>query len=195
MALAYKDDVKEKILDVAQTIFGKFGFKKTTVDEIAAAARKAKSSIYYYFKSKEEIFEAVIEKEASLIRVDVIKILESNIDSIDKIKQYMLVRMKALTELVNFNDAYKNQYLDHLPFIEKIRVKYDEEEIGLIGRILKEGVDTGKFYMQDVNLTSIAIVTAMKGLEAPLFINTENSEMESRINSLLDILFYGIVVR
>ncbi len=194
MALVYKDDVREKILEVAQTIFGKFGYKKTTVDEIAAAARKAKSSIYYYFKSKEDIFEAVIEKEASSIREEVLKIINSTIEPVDKIKQYVLIRMKGLTELVNFNDAYRNQYFDHLPFIEKIREKYDKEEIGLIAGILNEGVAKGRFLIKDTNLTSIAIVTAMKGLEMPLFINTENYELENRVNSLLDILFYGIVV-
>jgi len=195
MANIYKDEVKERILEVAQQIFGKFGFKKTTVDEIAQATRKAKSSIYYYFKSKEDIFEAVIEKEASSIRKHVSEIINSNISTVEKLKQYMIIRMKSLTELVNFNEAYKNQFLDHMPFVEKIREKYDYEEMGLIEGILNEGVENGTFVIKDTNLTSVAIVTAMKGLEMPLFINTKNSELENRITSLLDILFFGIIKR
>ncbi|RLD78380.1 MAG: TetR/AcrR family transcriptional regulator, partial [Bacteroidetes bacterium] len=70
-----QDDIKENILDVAQSIFRKYGFKKTTMDEIAKAARKGKSTLYYYFKSKEEIFAAVIEKEGNYMQNELMRIV------------------------------------------------------------------------------------------------------------------------
>lgn len=63
-----KDQVRNNIIRAAGTIFSKFGFRKTTMDEIARAAGKGKSSIYYYFSSKEEIFEAVVVKEARTLK-------------------------------------------------------------------------------------------------------------------------------
>ena len=59
-----KEEVRTHIVGVARKIFTRYGFRKTTMEEIAAASRKGKSSIYYYFKSKEEIFRAVVEREA-----------------------------------------------------------------------------------------------------------------------------------
>ncbi|HNX67284.1 MAG TPA: helix-turn-helix domain-containing protein, partial [Bacteroidales bacterium] len=59
-----KDDAKAKIVEIAREIFTRFGFKKTTMEEIAVASRKGKSSIYYYFTSKEDVFKAVVEREA-----------------------------------------------------------------------------------------------------------------------------------
>jgi len=56
------EEKKNILLQVAQSIFARFGLFKTTVDEIAKAARMGKSSIYYYFRSKEDIFKAVLEK-------------------------------------------------------------------------------------------------------------------------------------
>ena len=58
------DKKRYEIVEIAKDIFARFGFKKTTVEEIAKAARKTKSSLYYYFNNKEEIFQAVIEHEA-----------------------------------------------------------------------------------------------------------------------------------
>ena len=55
-----KDTVREEILTVAQDIFSRYGYKKTTLDDIAQAIRKGKSSLYYYFSSKEDLFQAVI---------------------------------------------------------------------------------------------------------------------------------------
>ncbi|MCD4696056.1 MAG: TetR/AcrR family transcriptional regulator [Bacteroidales bacterium] len=67
------DETRDKILNVAATIFSKFGFHKTTVDEIARAAYKAKGSVYYHFKSKEGLFQRVIDKEFQMLRGELIK--------------------------------------------------------------------------------------------------------------------------
>ncbi|MBW1764978.1 MAG: helix-turn-helix transcriptional regulator, partial [Deltaproteobacteria bacterium] len=41
-----QENIREIIINVARNIFAKFGFRKTTMEEIAQAARKGKSSIY-----------------------------------------------------------------------------------------------------------------------------------------------------
>ena len=64
----YKKDLnRENILKIAREIFSKYGFKKTTLDDIANAVRKGKSSLYYYFESKEDLFQAVILKEVNIL--------------------------------------------------------------------------------------------------------------------------------
>jgi AcrR family transcriptional regulator len=52
-------EVKDSIVKSATIFFSKYGFYKTTVDEIAKHIHKAKGGIYYYFKSKEELFNEV----------------------------------------------------------------------------------------------------------------------------------------
>ena len=61
------DDTRKKILSVASKLFSKFGFHKTSMDEIAKIARKAKGSLYYHFASKEELFKEVVSKEIVII--------------------------------------------------------------------------------------------------------------------------------
>ncbi len=193
--LSHQEEARIKIIDIARNIFSHFGFKKTTMEEIALATRKGKSSIYYYFNSKEEIFKAVVEKEADELKAELIKSISATDDPIEKLKIYILTRMRKLKKLTNFYTALKSDYLNHLVFIEEIRKKYDNDEINIIRDILREGVDTGKFSIEDPNLSAMAIVTAMKGLEVPLFISMETSNFEERMNSLLNYLFYGIVKR
>ncbi len=55
-----KDANRENILKIAREIFSKYGFKKTTLDDIANAVRKGKSSLYYYFKSKVNFLQLFI---------------------------------------------------------------------------------------------------------------------------------------
>ncbi|MCB5252007.1 MAG: TetR/AcrR family transcriptional regulator [Candidatus Cloacimonadaceae bacterium] len=54
-------DKKQIILDIATRIFSRYGYNKTSLDEIAAEAGIAKGTVYYYFPSKEELFINVVE--------------------------------------------------------------------------------------------------------------------------------------
>ena len=187
-----KEDVKNFIVNVAQKTFSHFGFKKTTVDDIAQAARKGKSSIYYYFSSKEEIFEAVVEKEATILKEELLKEVNTTDNPKEKIKKYILVRMDGIKKLGNFYNAIKNDYLSSFESVEKLRIKYDEEEHNLIKNILQDGIEKNIFYIKNIDKTAKAIVAAMKGLEIPLIISDNEHEIEDRLDDLLDILYYGI---
>ncbi len=190
-----KEEIRDHIIEAARGIFSRFGFKKTTMDEIAMAMHKGKSSIYYYFISKEEIFAAVVEKEANILRNDLHNALKDISDPKEKLKAYITTRMYGFKRLSNFYEAIKSDYLSHLDFINKIRVKYDENEIKNISDILQEGLNAEIFKIDDINLASIAIFTAIKGLEIPLFWSVDDHDLDKRIDSLLSILFYGMAKR
>ena len=190
-----KDEAKAKIVEIAREIFTRFGFKKTTMEEIATASRKGKSSIYYYFNSKEDVFKAVVEREAKEMKDELNEKVLSIEDPIDRLKAYITFRMKKLKDLSNYYAALKSEYLGHLEFVERIRKNYDQEEIKMVKQILEDGVGKEQFVVDDPSLSAVAIVTAMKGLEVPLFLSKEKSNMDNRIDNLINFLFYGIVKR
>lgn len=188
-----KEDPRELIIQVAGELFARFGYKKTTMDEIAQALRMGKSSLYYYFKSKEEVFQAVVEKEAAQLKAAILVAVNSVTDPMEKLRQYVIVRMHKFKETVNLYEAVRNDYLVHLPFIEKVRIKYDLEEVASIESILKDGQQKNIFRIEDIQLGAVAITIAMKGLEIPLLINDAENNLGLRLDKLLEILFHGIV--
>ena len=193
--MVVKEGIRDQIIESSRQIFSKYGFRKTTMDEIAQSVRKGKSSIYYYFTSKEEIYKAVIEKEAVILRNEIHDALSNIHDPVEKVKIYVTVRMKTFIALVNFYEAIKNEFLTNLDFINKIREKYDKDEMLLVEGFLKEGVLQNKFNIDNTELAAIAIVTALKGLEIPLFKYNNQINLDDRIHHLLNILFFGIVKR
>lgn len=188
-----QEDVREVIVNVAREIFARFGFKKTTMDEIAHAAHKAKSSIYHYFKSKEEIFQAIAEKEGRLFRRELIETVNKEDTPQKKLRAYFITRMHNFRNLINFYSVLKGEYLEHHNFIKKLREKYDKEEIEMISKILREGVKQKIFVIKDIDVTSLAIITALKGFEYPWMTEENSRKIEQNIDSLFDILFNGIV--
>ena len=49
------------LVDIARQLFAKKGFENTTMNDIAIASEKGRRTLYTYFKSKEEIYYAVIQ--------------------------------------------------------------------------------------------------------------------------------------
>ena len=188
-----KDQMRAQIVRAAGSIFSKFGFRKTSMEEIARAAGKGKSSIYYYFGSKEEIFEAVVIKEARLMKRELSNVIRESADPLEKLRNYILVRMKTFHQLSNFYKAIFDEGLSHFDFIEKTRQKYDQQEINTLKSIFLEGMKSGQFKREDPELVAIAIIRALKGLEIPLFWTQVNDNVEITTGEFLNILFYGIV--
>jgi AcrR family transcriptional regulator len=185
-----------KIVNIAADIFSVYGFKKATMEDIAHAAGMGKSSIYYYFNSKEEIFEAVVKNEARQLSAELEKkVINTNDNPKDKIRNYVFIRMKYLKEMVNFYEALKNDYLGNLAFTERIRKKYDTEERQTIKDILEDGVNQGIFKLKNTKLAAIVLVTFLKGLEKSIIIEQkwDMQELETNLDDILHILFYGMV--
>jgi AcrR family transcriptional regulator len=183
------------IIQVAQKIFSRYGLIKTTVDEIAKAARMGRASLYHYFKSKEDIFREVVEEENQFLKEKIQEAINKEDTPQKKIRAYVMTRMKYLNELANIHSALKDDYLDHYAFIEKIREISFRKEIETIQAILKEGEKKGVFTIHDIELTSFAIISALKGLEYPWSVEKPLPEVEENIDKLMEILFNGIVKR
>jgi len=185
--------IKDAILKAAQEIFSKYGYKKTTLDDIARYIGKGKSALYYYYKNKEEIFEAVLAYEVTQLRDELFNELDAAKNPQDKLRRYILKRMELFHNLVNFYGAIQQEYLENLSVIERIRKQYDIQEHEMISEIIKDGVDQGKFVSKNITLTASAIILAMKGFEYAFSKEKDMKKLENDIDQLLDILFYGIV--
>jgi AcrR family transcriptional regulator len=60
--MAKRGETRERIIDAASKVFFKYGFERTSVKMILEEAGVVTGSFYHFFPSKEELFEAVIEK-------------------------------------------------------------------------------------------------------------------------------------
>jgi AcrR family transcriptional regulator len=50
-----------KLLEAALTVFSRFGFRKTSMDEVARAAQVSRQGLYLHFATKEELFRATVQ--------------------------------------------------------------------------------------------------------------------------------------
>jgi AcrR family transcriptional regulator len=122
------DIVKDLIVKSATIHFSKYGFHKTTMDEIARHIHKAKGVLYYYFRSKEDLFNEVLRQELEQVKTELSRITESNDDSLTKLKKYILSRLKLLNTAVNYHETLKADFFEKYDFVKGVRNDFTKFE-------------------------------------------------------------------
>ena len=186
---------KEKILSAATSLFSRFGLEKTTMEDIAKAAKKGKSSLYYYFKSKEEVFAEVIKKEIAGLKTAIIEAIEKEDDPYNKFRKFVDSRLNYLNEKADQYTNVKDEHIKHYKFVETLTADYSNWEISTIKSIVEYGRDKGLFEVTDLHSVSQALFFALKGLEYPWAINLTRKEIEKSVEALVDVLLRGISKR
>ncbi|MFZ3033260.1 MAG: helix-turn-helix domain-containing protein [Parvibaculum sp.] len=73
------------ILDSALELFRQYGYRRTSMEDIAQAANVAKGTLYIYFKSKDELFEALARRLAAQVEADITAALALDLPFEDKV--------------------------------------------------------------------------------------------------------------
>ncbi len=190
------EDTRDKILSVANKLFSRFGFHKTSMDEIAKIARKAKGSLYYHFASKEDLFTEIVNKEIVSLKNQLSTIVENtDLSASGKMKKYFIKRMEVLNEAANYHETLKADFFEHFDFIDDIRTELDNWEKENLRKIIQQGVDANEFTaIQDMNVLLDMFIMVLKGLEIPFFLQGKYNKYSPYFEGLMGILTKGLSV-
>ena len=139
---------RQKLVDVARQLFAKNGLEATTMNDIATASGKGRRTLYTYFKSKEEIYYAVIRPQ-------------------DKIIELIYTHLSMIRETVVRNGNLRAEFFRNIWMVEKVRKHFDDAEIELFRKVYNEGKEDGEFDIDNVDLVADITHYCIKGLEVP----------------------------
>lgn len=158
---------REKFIEVARQLFARKGVENTTMNDIASASDKGRRTIYTYFKSKREIFNAVIETETDKILSRLRLIVAKPISPEEKLRQYVAIRFDSMQEIVGRNGSLKAGFFRDVRKVDRARRIISSKETALISEILEEGIKSGCFEVCNVRHRAIMIIHALHGLVVP----------------------------
>jgi len=188
------DSTKESILSVADKLFSRFGFHKTSMDEIAKIARKSKGSLYYHFASKEELFKEVVSIEMINLKNQLSSIVNNpDLTSSEKVKKYLVTRMEVLNSAANYHETLKADFFEHFHFIDDLRIELDVWEKESLKKIILQGVEKGEFALiGDIDVLLDVFIMVIKGLEIPFFLQNKYEKYAPHFDNLIEILTKGL---
>lgn len=155
---------RERFIEVARQLFARKGVENTTMNDIASASSKGRRTIYTYFKSKTEIFNAVIETETEKILSRLRVILAKPISPEEKMREYIAERFDAMKDIVGRNGSLRAGFFRDVRKVQRAQRMISAKETALLGEILEEGVRDHSFAVTDVRKEAIIIIHSIQGL-------------------------------
>ncbi|RSK37550.1 TetR/AcrR family transcriptional regulator [Hymenobacter metallilatus] len=87
-------DRRAVILDAAAGCFARYGYAKTTLDDIGRAVQLNKASLYYYFPNKDELFMAVVLRESAAFMQALAERVQHLPTPTEQVREYLLERLR-----------------------------------------------------------------------------------------------------
>jgi AcrR family transcriptional regulator len=187
---------RDAILDATDRLLAKYGYKKMTIDDLAAEVGIGKGSVYLHFASKEEIALSHIDRIIERLTKSLLSISESS-DNVDtRLRKMIVQRVLFRFDSVQHYSQSLNEILASLrPRLLERRRKYFEDEAKLFARVLTEGKKEGVFAFKDPLVTASALLDATNAL-LPYSLSAyelgERSEIERKTQNVADLILNGL---
>jgi AcrR family transcriptional regulator len=188
------DETKRQIITTASQLFAKYGYYKTSIDNVAKMSRRAKGSIYYHFNTKEELFTAVVSSEIEVVKDGLtMNVLNQVMPADEKLKQFLIQRMSLLYNAKNYHETLQADFYSEFVFLQNLRKEWEEWVKLQIRFIVEQGINEGIFEeipQLDVMLDILSMVS--RGLEIPFFLQNKYEELNPYFDGMLTIIIKGL---
>ncbi|MGY4318877.1 MULTISPECIES: TetR/AcrR family transcriptional regulator [Bradyrhizobium] len=188
-------DTRERILVVAERLFRQIGYQKTTVADIAKELRMSPANVYRFFDSKKAIHEGVARGLMGGVEVEAQRIARSEGPAAARMRQMMKTINRMNTE----------RYVDDSKLHEMVEIAMQEdwqvcvthmETIGhTIGEVIAQGVATGEFEVDDLEVAALCAGTAMMRFFHPQMIAQCATKPGPTIDQMIDFVIAGLSPR
>jgi len=187
-----RDTTRHTILATARIEFARKGADNTTMDDLAKASGVGRRTIYTYFKSREELYLEVINREIDIILKQLNRVAGMKISPEKKIVRFMVNHMKTIEVLIRKDRLLRLDFLRRSDKIENFRKEIDLHEIECFATTLQEGTQSGVFLVEDYKNTATLTLTTLKGLEQQFILDNFGKSCRETLDLWQKILFRGI---
>ena len=167
---------RDKLIEIARQLFAHKGIENTTMNDIASASDKGRRTIYTYFRSKRDIYNAVVKTESDKIIDKLSAIVALPVDPQQKLMDFIFARFEAIKESVSRNGTLKAGFFRDVRRVDRVRRSSTTSEANMLKQILLEGVNQGVFHIRHVEQTAMVMLLSLQGLDVP-YIRDNFSEL------------------
>jgi len=197
MPTSHLDDTAKEILNAASRRFLHYGYKKTTMSEIAQDCNMSTGNLYRYFSSKLDIVEVII----AILRSDLLKHLRTIANEPDKtpaekIRNLFLYRFRFSYE--RFHNNPKAFELSNVLIEERphLAIDWQKNERLIIAEILEMGNQDRSFDVQDTDAIAKVLQDSVYRFTTPaIFYEGEFDDLSNEFDGVINFLLDGLKPR
>ncbi len=187
----------DRILDAADRLLVRRGYRKMTVDDLARAAGIGKGTVYLSFESKADVALACIDRMSQrvLARLEAIAAMDDAPEH--RLRAMLVERVMYRFDYARPHSASVDELLATIraQLLERRRT-YFLAEARVIAAVIEQGVRDGSLVAADAAIASTALVVATNAL-LPYSLSAQElgqrKEIQRRTEEIAQLLMRGIV--
>lgn len=192
-----RSPMRERILDAADRLLSRYGYPRTTADDLAREAGIGRRTIYLHFTRKEEIFLASIDRVVERLLSELRRIA-TTADTPDKKLSHILVT-RVLFRFDSVHDYHLS--LDDMfavlrPSYLERREHYFTSEAHILAEVIAEGQRTGVLSTSHPLDTARTLLSATNSLLPYSLSGRElgsREDIERQAHAVADLLLRGLL--
>src|ERR1700674_236238 len=195
-AIAAREDVRDLILDAADRLLARYGYRKMTMDDLALEVGIGKGTLYLHFRSKEEIALARVDRIVDQLNERLREIAGSNASSATRIRRMLLERVMFRFDSVrHYTESLSDVLAAIRPALMVRHQGHFKQEAEIFAEVLTEGRRDEELLFRDVNATARALIVATNALLPNNLSPRElghRKDVEAEITPIADLLPNGL---
>ena len=190
-----KREIKyEALFQAALKVFAEYGFKKTTIEDIADELGVGKSSLYFYIEDKRDLYDKAVAYGFGLWQN---RVREAVAAETDAARQFTVMAHKALEYLTN--DKYLRNILKRDPSLFPLHPSKDpyseinRASLDMLKAVLRRGIDSGVFREVDIDTTAPLLFSIYVLLIQKAYMFPEGDFSGALFESGIDLILRGLL--
>lgn len=183
---------RDAILTAATETFARFGFKKTSIDDIARRAGIGKGTVYLHFESKEELFGAIVLRVAVKAIANLEAIVKQARTPHAKVRAFLEARSRLMAQTAAELRVSEESLLELLAQAEAHRREPRAREAAVLEDVIKEGNAKGAFAVRSPRLVAAGISACLEGLDRML-VGPRTLELQEALAEVYDVFIRGLL--
>lgn len=187
---------RDAILDATDRLLARYGYKKMTIDDLAAEVGIGKGSIYLHFSSKEEIALSHIDRIIEHLKANLMAIAAKPLKADAKLRAMLIERVMFRFDSVQHYSLSVNELLAVLrPKLLERRKRYFGEEARILANVIAEGQRTSVFRggdPEDIAVTLLSATNALLPYSLSVYELGERAKVADRTKKTAAILIRGL---
>ena len=184
---------KERIYKAALSVFGKYGYRKATLEDIASELHMTQSGLYRYVRDKRDLYEKAVAYGLIEWQRTSASAIENESDPLSQLQDYALTG----AEYLNGNDDLRNVLIND-PSAFPLNTKEDHfapinrESMSILRDILKRGIEENRIRSIDLDYATSFLYSVYVMFIIKSYVKPDIGSSDDMLRTSLDILLHGI---
>ena len=187
-------DKRDVILTSALDLFRHYGYRRTSMEDIARAAAVAKGTLYLYFKSKDELFEAICRSLAEQVGEGVTRAEALDLPLEPKLTALMEAKLGFVYRWI-LSSPHAAELVDSGSRLsEDVFGEVYDQFYNVVRRLVRDGVASGELDPKAVGLTEEATVDALIAAAYGAEKAPDEKTFHTRLTAIIKLTLRGLRV-